>query len=269
MKKSPLYKYTSLKDISCYSLILLFFLLPVLFSPAVSKFLSDWSGNLHSILSQDFYFHSDDLMDSSITSAEPSIMFELKNYNDDDYNKNNIEYDVKVFNNGQEVTGLDYSITNLPSDSASNTYNNSNHGVLTGNYRSRNVVNISGFPLNDGQTTNFNVVVSSTKPYSKSLRANYSITHLSNYQLASIDISSSFPYVFVTVNANDFEGEKNFYLEWNSDKVVPDNTDSSLQNIAETSRVNLQLRGNSSYVYRFIAIDNSVSDSDFKLTQIT
>lgn len=269
MKKNKLYKYTSFRDIFRYSLILLSLFLPALFNPVVSKFLYDWSGNLHSILSQKLCFYSDNLINSSITSAEPMIIFELKNYNDDFYNQSDIEYNVRVINNNQEVENLKYTITNFSNSSASGTQISSNQGVLTGNTRSRSIVNISGFPLNSGQATTYTVIVSSTKPYSKSLKANYSITHLSDYQLADIDVSTSFPYVFITINTNDFEGDKNFSLAWDSNKVVPDNTDSKLQDVVKASQVNLQLQGNMSYVYRFIAIDESVSASDFSLTQVT
>ena len=269
MKRTRLYKYNSIKDVFYRLLILFFFLLPLVLSLVVSKFLYDWSGNSHNILSQNFFFLSDSLANADIKSAEPIIMFELKNYNDNFINQSDIKYKVQIFNNNQEVENLSCTITNFSNSSTSGTENISNQGILSGKTKSRNIVNISGFPLNNGQAITYTVEVSSSEPYSKTLTADYNITHLSDYELAKIDISTLSPYVFVTINANDFEGTKNFRLTWDSTKVIPDNTDSKLQNITETSEADFLLQRNMSDTYRFIAIGDNISDLDFNLTQIS
>ena len=205
--------------------------------------------------SANFYFEADKFTGSTISSAEPVIIFGLRNYKDDNnITPNDIQYMISVQNGNKEDCTSSLVIT----DSGNPTVETNNLRTLANN-KNENIITISGF-----SSDTYTVTVTSTSPYTKKMSETYTITHLDDVVTPlSIDATSNLPYITVTVTTNDFtEPSKNFNLSWNSANENPDKTCPGLKGTTSSS-VTLALAPNSTYTYRFIKISDSASSGDF------
>ena len=287
MNRTRLKKRYTLKEIfwwaALFSLLLSFTL-----NPVMSKFVGKWFGDIHNIQSQEFIFSSTCLKDATIRSAEPVIMFDLINYDDNgNCTEGDIYYTIKVFtpkynadgskvvgdNNMDEVTNnLFYTITDT-TDTTDETdaINDSNTGTLDGGKASSHVVHIRGIGNSEVLPTEYKVMITSSyESYSeKILTATYEVYHLPDYEIEAVDAKSSAPYIFVTIHANDYDdygGERKIPYNFRCVKknIVPDNTDPKLSkynNFSDGSKSCIgSLEPNTSTVYRFICIGDLPDD---------
>ena len=240
--------YSQLIILSFFSFILIIF--PFLIVNTDAKYLSSWNSGNKNLNSSPFYFFSDELKDAEISSAEPMILFGVKNYKDDNnITAENINYDIKVLQGENEVSGL--SISDI------------GNKILKGSEESENVIKITGFPEGDFKKE-YTVKLISNSPYNQEITATYTVTHLDDLASIEVDKESMAPYVLVTLKTNDFEGTRNFKLSWNPDNEIIDNTDKKFDN-ADDNSVDIELFPNSSYVFRFINTSGNAQASDFKV----
>ena len=232
------------------------FLFPVLivFSAVVlstfSKYYANWQMDTSkSLTSQTCYFEGDSLANASISSAEPCIVFGVKNYDSSaNFTASDIIYGITVQHDSLDVTD-DLTITPIPATGSR---------TLSGTQQNENIIKITGFPDNISNS-DYDVAVSMYSPYYKVLEATYTITHLPDIASDTIDSTSNPPYVIRKIKTNDFSGTKSYTISWDSTAMYPDQTDpylGTLTNITNnnaTASAVVELLPNSSYELRFIS----------------
>ena len=232
-----------LNNISNFSIPLLLIFSAIMISSFSKYYMRLDIDAYKTVTSQVCRFEGDQFQNASINSAEPKILFGIKNYDDSNiYTNNNITYSINISSNNLDVTN---------SLNISPVFNN-NMRELSGGDKSEDVITITNFPSN-ASNEEYNVTISMLSPYTKTLSATYTVTHMPDIESSEDDATSNPPYVIRTIKTNDFSGTKSYHIEWDTQKIFPDSTDPYIGHLSGGSG-NIDLLPNMLYKLRFIGI---------------
>lgn len=205
-----------------------------------------------------FYFTSDVLRDDDTANYQlpvgtTSISFELRNYVDDlRWCDTNIDYEYKV----AAPDGTQFA---------------SGAGVITRDASKGVAVPISATGLTQPGT--YTVTATSTKPFSQTLSAKFTIAAAdTNLNISLADAANS-ATATLTVSTQDYEG--NFTVSWPAD-VIPDQTQTEFTDVNtgnssgsySAGSVSVTAKKFSTYTFRFFKTDPSKSYTTDQITAV-
>lgn len=222
-------------------LLIGFLILAGIFGGLYAKYIDQESKKTKSV-AENFYFTSDLLTEEgknyTLSAGTKKITFELRNFEDDlRSSDSNIEYQYIVTKSDQEIENKTGTITS---------------GQDTG---SKNTVTIDD-NLSAGKYT---VTAKATSPFTKTLKATFSIPEESSNVNFNISDKEESPYVLLHVSTEAYEGK--IKISW-PEGLIPDTTNKAFEETKtesndsyQSSNTTVQVTKYSSYTYRFFKKD--------------
>lgn len=219
-----------------------FLILAGIFGGLYAKYVAQESKKSKPI-AENFYFTSDLLTEEgknyTLSSGTNKITFQLRNFEDElRSSDSNIEYKYTVTKGDQKVE--------------------SGTGTITGNGSSGGSSTIIIDKLNAGEYT---VTATAASPFTKTLKATFSIPEESTEIEYTIDDKAGSPYVMLHVSTKAYEGKAK--ISW-PDGLIPDTTQTAFKNTKtenndkySSSNITESVTKYSSYTYRFFKKDTA------------
>lgn len=228
------------------------FILVIAITLVLAKYIKNDNSDI-GVSSQEFYFTSDYLDVEKTDKTYPEfilgkgvddITFKLNNYIDDlQYTKADIEYEITVTNSSNNVIM-----------------------ELTGSISNTNSKNSVEITINDLDADTYVVVAKSTSPYSKTIKAKFTIQSLDEDITYTVSDASGSPIVQVTITVTDFSG--NINIKWPLG-VTPDNNDPLLKDAVDCSEYAVYFNKYSEYTFVFFKTNSQdkFEKTDFEITK--
>jgi hypothetical protein len=228
------------------------FILVITITLVLAKYITNDDSNI-GLSSKEFYFTSDYLDVEKTDKTFPEyilgkgvddITFKLNNYIDDlQYTKTDIEYEVTVTDSSKNIVK-----------------------VLTGSISKTDSKNSVEIKISDLTADTYIVVAKSTSPYSKTIKAKFTIQSLDEDITYVVSDASGSPIVQVTITVADFSG--NINIKWPSG-VTPDNNDPLLKDAVDCSEYKVYFNKYSEYTFVFFKTNSldKFEKTDFEITK--
>ena len=228
------------------------FILTITITLVLAKYITKDDSNI-GVSSKEFYFTSDYLDVEKTDKTYPEfilgkgvddITFKLNNYVDDlQYTKADIEYEITVTNSSNNVIM-----------------------VLTGSISKTDSKNSVEITIKDLEADTYVVVAKSTSPYSKTIKAKFTIQSLDEAITYTVSDAAGSPIVQVTITVADFSG--NINIKWPSG-VTPDNNDPLLKDAVDCSEYEVYFDIYSEYTFVFFKTNSQdkFEKTDFEITK--